>query len=70
MKHLQCCVYAALTLQVSELDPADAKLLAPVLRSPVLRQLLVSLARDAAAAEAAAAPTAGRGNAATAASGE
>ncbi|WIA11452.1 hypothetical protein OEZ85_011569 [Tetradesmus obliquus] len=60
---------ALLQQQVSELDPADAKLLAPVLRSPVLRQLLVSLARDAAAAEAAAAPTAGRGNAATAASG-
>jgi hypothetical protein len=56
-------------LQVSELDPADARLLAPVLRSPVLRQLLVSLAKDAAAAAEAAAATPAVG-AGTASSGE
>eukprot|EP00879_Flechtneria_rotunda_P014516 GHRR01015168.1.p1 GENE.GHRR01015168.1~~GHRR01015168.1.p1 ORF type:complete len:261 (+),score=137.46 GHRR01015168.1:97-879(+) len=39
---------AALQQQVLQLDQHDIKLLAPVLRSPVLRQLLVSLSNDAA----------------------
>ncbi|KAF6253617.1 hypothetical protein COO60DRAFT_1643033 [Scenedesmus sp. NREL 46B-D3] len=60
---------AILQQQVSELNPADAKLLAPVLRSPVLRQLLISLARDAAAAEAAARPAGAAASGAAAAGG-
>lgn len=47
--------YCHAPTQVSELDPHDARLLAPVLQSQVLRQLLVSLANDATAAQAAAA---------------
>lgn len=41
--------------QVAELDPADQQLLAPVLRSPVLRQLLVAMSAHAQPGEQAAA---------------
>lgn len=44
MKHIVMFLFN----QVSSLDPADVKLLAPVMASPVLRQLLISLHNDTA----------------------
>lgn len=38
--HLPACTPP---LQVSEMHPADQKLLAPVMQSPVLRQLLIAM---------------------------
>lgn len=51
----QCLVAGSTALcgsaqQVSCLDPADIKLLAPVMTSPILRQLLISLRNDTTAA--------------------